>query len=88
MPIANMKTVVSQSHIDEFYQMNPEPSDTPQSQRSRPYLGIMFECCSVYARVYRRPDQKAYIARCPRCLRAAKIRVGPEGKDQHFLVAR
>jgi hypothetical protein len=45
----------------------------------RPYVGILFECCGVYARVYRRPDQKFYFGRCPKCLRATRIRVGRDG---------
>lgn len=61
----------------------PQPKTGP-----RPYLGIYFECCRVYARVYRRPDQPQYVARCPRCLRAAKIRVGPDGKSGRMFIAR
>lgn len=65
------------------------PDQTPPTAPTdaRPYLGILFECCSVYARVYRRPDQHAYIARCPKCLRAARIRVATEGSSQRFFLA-
>jgi hypothetical protein len=59
----------------------------PQPAAGRPYLGIYFECCHVYARVYRRPDRNAYVARCPRCLRAARIRVGPDGSQKKFFTA-
>lgn len=53
----------------------------------RPYVGILFECCGVYVRVYRRPDQKFYRGRCPKCLRAVRLRIGREGTDARFFRA-
>jgi len=50
-------------------------------------VGIFFECCRVYVRVYRRPEQKQYLARCPRCLRVARLRVSPDGTDARFFHA-
>jgi hypothetical protein len=54
----------------------------------RPFLGILFECCGVYARVYRQPDQRHYAGRCPRCLRAVRVRVGPDGSSSRMFRAR
>ncbi|MGD8452626.1 MAG: hypothetical protein PVJ57_12475 [Phycisphaerae bacterium] len=45
----------------------------------RPYIGVLFECCGVYARIYRRPEQKYYWGRCPKCLRTVHVRVGRDG---------
>lgn len=53
----------------------------------RPYLCIMFECCRVYARVYRRPNDSVYRGRCPKCLRAIQLRVGPDGTAARFFRA-
>jgi len=53
----------------------------------RPYIGVLFECCGVYVRVYRRPEQMMYLARCPRCLRVARIRVGNDGTDARLFRA-
>ena len=53
------------------------PADRPADQR--PYIGILFECCGVYARVYRQPDQRVYAGRCPRCLCPVRVRVGKDG---------
>jgi hypothetical protein len=54
----------------------------------RPYIGMFFECCHVYTRVYRRPGETCYIARCPRCLRSTRIQVAPDGTNTRFLRAR
>ena len=55
---------------------------------ARPFLSVFFECCRVYTRVYRRPSQSFYVARCPKCLRATRVRIGPDGTEQRFFVAR
>jgi len=54
----------------------------------RPYLGILFECCGVYARVYRQPHEMIYRGRCPKCLRLVQVRVGPDGTPARFFRAR
>jgi hypothetical protein len=60
-------------------------SGSPQGPR--PWVSILFECCNVYARVYRRPDQMFYRGRCPRCLRVVQLRVGPDGIPARFFRA-
>jgi len=53
----------------------------------RPFIGVYFECCRVYARIYRQPNEKEYRGRCPSCLRAVRVRVGPEGTDARLFRA-
>ncbi len=55
-----------------------EACDAP-APHARPYVGILFECCGVYERVYRDPQSDHYQGRCPRCLREIRLRVGPGG---------
>lgn len=54
----------------------------------RPWVGILFECCGVYARVCRQPEMDWYRGRCPRCLRTVTLRVGPGGTAARFFVGR
>ena len=53
----------------------------------RPWVGIHFDCCSVYTRVYRNAEGTAYHGRCPRCLRPVTLRVGPGGTNARFFLA-
>ena len=53
--------------------------------KKRPYLGIWFECCNVYGRLYKSKDGKTYRGRCPRCLRQAIVRIGGEGTNRRFF---
>jgi hypothetical protein len=63
--------------------------DTPDQPpaESRPYIGILFECCGIYARLYRRPDRMVYQGRCPKCLRSVRVRVGRDGVNSRLFRA-
>lgn len=63
-------------------------SDAAGDAPDRPYVGILFECCGVYARVYRDPKAREYRGRCPRCLRTVRLRVGAEGTSQRLFRAQ
>ncbi len=54
---------------------------------SRPYIGVLFQCCGVYTRIYRRPEDNRYVGRCPRCYRIAQVRVGPDGTGERLFHA-
>ena len=58
-----------------------------KSLRGRPWIGIQFECCGAYARVYRNVEGTAYEGRCPQCQAKVRLRVGPGGTDARFFTA-
>ena len=49
------------------------------------FLGIMFDCCGVYGRIYQNKEGNAYVGRCPKCMRTVKIRIGEGGVGQRFF---
>ncbi|MBM4357584.1 MAG: hypothetical protein FJ096_05675 [Deltaproteobacteria bacterium] len=57
---------------------NPPGTKPPES------LGVMFDCCNVYVRIWKRRDGAAYEGRCPRCLRVVRIAVGPGGSSSRI----
>jgi hypothetical protein len=67
-------------------------ADGDQLERSgasaaRPYLGVRFVCCDVYARIYINRDLTAYQGHCPKCSRPLVVRISPDGSDQRFFEA-
>ncbi len=56
-------------------------------EKNKTFLGIMFECCNVYGRIYKNKEGTYYIGRCPKCMRQIKIKVGENGTNQRFFRA-
>lgn len=58
-----------------------------KTPKQKNYLGIMFNCCSTYGRIYKNKEGTAYVGRCPRCMRSIKVPIGKEGTSQRFFNA-
>ena len=53
----------------------------------RPFIGIYFKCCRVYARVFLNHDKTAYSGHCPKCAAKVEIKVAPGGSRSRFWTA-
>ncbi len=51
------------------------------------FLGIMFECCNVYSRIYKNKEGTAYVGKCPKCMRTVRIPIGKGGTNTRFFRA-
>ena len=54
---------------------------------ARRWLGVQFECCGAYARIYQNRQATAYVGHCPHCSRSIRIPIGPEGTSCRFFRA-
>lgn len=61
--------------------------DRPTAHTGRAWLGLLFECCHAYGRIYRSADGTRYEGRCPRCGAPVSVRVGPGGTPARFFRA-
>ena len=60
-------------------------ADETNEPKKRQFLGIWFECCHTYGRLYKNASGTAYVGRCPRCMRTVKVRIGGEGTSRRFF---
>lgn len=78
-------------HLDLSSDPHDDGGDDASASESsggrRPFLGVRFVCCDVYARVYVNGDRTAYEGRCPRCLRPLVVRIGAGGSTARFFEA-
>jgi hypothetical protein len=68
--------------FDDDHRNGPEP------QGGRPFIGVYFECCGLYARIYRDREAAEYAGRCPKCLAMVRASVGPGGTTQRIFRAK
>ncbi len=73
---------------DEDFDDSEEKDNQINKNQNKNFLGIMFNCCSVYSRIYKNKEGTAYIGRCPKCMRMIRIPVGKGGTDNRFFNAQ
>ena len=55
---------------------------------SRPFLGIRFQCCRAYGRIYRNDAMTAYTGHCPKCRGEVTVPIGDGGSSRRFFNAQ
>ena len=71
--------------IDGLDESARSPSSPAESDTSRKWVGIHFDCCGVYQRVYRNRDGSAYQGSCPRCRTPVAVPIGPGGTSARIF---
>ncbi len=51
----------------------------------RPFVGIIFDCCRVYQRIYLNKDRTAFVGFCPKCARKIELKISSDGVDDRFF---
>ncbi len=76
------------SDADYRLELSTKPKPAVNALRPpRPWLSVMFACCSVYQRVYQTPDGSYYRGRCPKCSKTVSFKVGTGGTSVRQFIA-
>jgi len=51
------------------------------------YVGVRFNCCGIYVRIYVNKEGTAYEGRCPKCAKPVRLRIGEGGTSNRFFDA-
>ncbi|MBT4879368.1 MAG: hypothetical protein HON43_00130 [Alphaproteobacteria bacterium] len=57
-------------------------------EKDNEFLGIMFQCCNIYRRIYVNKGGNGYEGRCPKCFTVVKALIGPGGSDNRIFRSR
>jgi len=60
-------------------------SNLPVKERNRQFVGIIFDCCRKYGRLYVNDDGTAFEGHCPRCYRKVRVPIAEDGVAATFL---
>ncbi|MCL1947362.1 MAG: hypothetical protein FWF51_09495 [Chitinivibrionia bacterium] len=74
----------------DLYDSKPKKNDGSRDAENsaRPFLGVHFECCDMYVRLYRPIERPFYQGRCPKCGKPVFIPVGEGGTSSRFFSVR
>ena len=65
-----------------------QEDENKKEQSLRKFIGVWFECCHAYGRLYKNKEGTYYRGRCPRCLRPVSVpidRNSDSATDRRFF---
>ncbi len=46
-----------------------------EQQNLRKFIGVWFDCCHTYGRLYKNKEGTQYTGRCPKCMRYVHVNI-------------
>ncbi|GHT44495.1 hypothetical protein FACS189454_02040 [Planctomycetales bacterium] len=64
----------------------PAPTDVA-TPTERKFVGVRFNCCGIYIRIYVNKEGTAYEGHCPKCFKPIRLKIGSGGTNNRFFDA-
>lgn len=64
----------------------PAPTDIAVPAE-RKFVGVRFNCCGIYIRIYVNKEGTAYEGHCPKCFKPIRLKIGSGGTSNRFFDA-
>lgn len=58
-----------------------EENKNEKETTKRKFIGVWFECCHTYGRLYKNIKGTHYVGRCPKCLRSVRVAINAESEN-------
>ena len=84
LDLSNAPTIGRNSSLSQQLTLAPNVHRQTGNQQ-REYLGINFECCKVYSRIFINEKKTQYAGNCPRCGKFIQFDIAPGGSDSRFF---
>jgi len=56
----------------------PHGSEQPLRRK---FIGVLFDCCNIYRRIYLNDEETAYEGKCPACSRSVRMIIDPSSSN-------
>ena len=77
------------AHRGARYEPAPVPVEimnkSAERDTARPFVGIIYDCCDTYGRLYLNRTSTAFEGHCPRCYRKVTVAAAENGSEDRFL---
>ena len=63
----------------------PKGNSKSNSRQPTPFVGVSWDCCKVYSRIYLNKKKTAYVGWCPKCGKRVQMNLSPAGSKSRFF---